>query len=385
MHTYRHSIRLAFLVAWMAVAFSVAAQQAAAPAPQEPPAEKRFKNIKVLTGMPASQAMSLMHFMRASLGVRCAFCHVVDPVLGETYDRDDKPQKQTARRMIQMVLEINKNNFDGRTQVTCNTCHRGSSRPVSLVPFGQGVYPDTTGKFTPPVVEKLPSPSEILQRYVQALGGEAKLLAVKNRSMRGQMLRIRVDHPGTPKATAVNRGTSTPIEVDFESGKFFVHFQPQAGDMRLISDGVSAWAITPQGQRAMTPAEVERVREVYDPQAPLHLREQAATMTTEGKQLVGQREAYLLSSRLPDGRLRHCFFAVDNGLLLRCTLYRQLWLGLDPEHFDYEDYREVGGVLVPLTINASYLDDNHVGNTRRFTEIKDNIRIDASRFRAPTP
>lgn len=81
---------------------------------------------------------------------------------------------------------------------------------------------------------------------------------------------------------------------------------------------------------------------------------------------------------------RSCFFvAVDSGLLLRRTVYTQMLLGMDPEHIDYEDYRDVGGVLAPFTIKASYIDDNHYGSTRRFAEIRSNVKIDAARFSTP--
>lgn len=372
-------VRLAFLVLVGSVVSSAVAAQQAPPSPPSQTAEKRFKNIQVLTGIPVGELYSTMHFMRASLGVRCAFCHVVE---GEQYERDDKRQKQTARRMIQMVLEINKNNFDDRTQVTCNTCHRGSSRPVSLVPIGQGVYPDTTGKFISPPAETLPSPAQVLDGYIQALGGEAKLLAVRSRSMRGEVLGILVESPGTPKANAINRGASRPLEVDIESGKFFVQFQSPAGDIRQVSDGTSAWAITPQGRRAMTPAEVARIQDLYDPQAPLRWRELAPSMTVEGSERIGATDTYVLACRVAGGRLQRWFFAKDSGLLLRRTTYTQMLLGLDPVHLEFEDYRDVGGVLVPFTLNFSYIDDNHYGNTRRFTEIRNNVKIDAARFSA---
>src|SRR6185295_5884088 len=76
-----------------AVALVLAAALAALSMAQEspdPPAEKEFKNIKVLTGMPASQLMPVMHFMRASLGVHCDFCHVAE---NGKYDLDSKKNK----------------------------------------------------------------------------------------------------------------------------------------------------------------------------------------------------------------------------------------------------------------------------------------------------
>ena len=104
--------------------------QAPAPTPAapaaEPTAEKAFKNIKVLKDMPASQLMPVMHLMRSALGTRCDFCHVAE---GNQYELDTKEEKETAREMIRMVFAINKENFDGRTVVTCNTCHRGQAHP----------------------------------------------------------------------------------------------------------------------------------------------------------------------------------------------------------------------------------------------------------------
>src|ERR1700675_3460538 len=92
--------------------------------PEDKPVEQVQKNIQVLKGMPSSQLLPVMHFMRTSLGVRCDYCHVAE---NGKYWMDDKPAKQTARRMLQMVFDINKANFGGRTVVTCNTCHRGST------------------------------------------------------------------------------------------------------------------------------------------------------------------------------------------------------------------------------------------------------------------
>ena len=48
------------------------------------------------------------------------------------FDKDDKDEKKTAREMMQMMFAINKNNFDGKRGVTCNTCHRGSPHPQAI-------------------------------------------------------------------------------------------------------------------------------------------------------------------------------------------------------------------------------------------------------------
>src|ERR1044072_8510213 len=98
-----------------------------------PPPERTWKNVQVLKGLREGEMYQTMNFMAVSLGQQCTFCHVrngKDPKTGEgiwVWESDDKPEKQSARRMLQMVLMINgSNKIDfGPNAVTCYTCHRG--------------------------------------------------------------------------------------------------------------------------------------------------------------------------------------------------------------------------------------------------------------------
>lgn len=72
------------------------------------------------------------------LGVRCDYCHVEDKAANKfDYASDAKYQKDTARSMMRMTLELNKKYF-GQDQpvigsssmlVTCYTCHHGDPVP----------------------------------------------------------------------------------------------------------------------------------------------------------------------------------------------------------------------------------------------------------------
>src|SRR5712671_4553935 len=95
-----------------ATAQSGGATQTPSPAPKK--AEEQFKNIQVLKGVPAEQIFPSMQFITASLGVECDFCHVQG-----AFDKDDKKNKQTARKMMDMMFAINKDSFEGRREVTC--------------------------------------------------------------------------------------------------------------------------------------------------------------------------------------------------------------------------------------------------------------------------
>ena len=68
-----------------------------------------------------------MQFITASLGVECEFCHVQN-----AFEKDDKKTKQTARKMMEMMFAINKDNFEGHREVTCYSCHRGNAIPQAI-------------------------------------------------------------------------------------------------------------------------------------------------------------------------------------------------------------------------------------------------------------
>ena len=93
--------------------------QAGSPSTAPKKAEEQFKNIQTLKGIPADQVIPSMQFITASLGVECDFCHVQG-----AFDKDDKKPKQTARKMMEMMFAINKENFEGHREVTCYSCHR---------------------------------------------------------------------------------------------------------------------------------------------------------------------------------------------------------------------------------------------------------------------
>src|SRR5580704_8211399 len=136
--------------------------------------DQAFKNIQVLKGRPADQLIPAMQFITASLGVQCDFCHVQG-----AFEKDDKKPKQTARKMMEMMFAINKENFAGHRDVTCYSCHRGATVPVGT-PLVMAEEPKEMasapkkpeGEAKPGVG---PSAEQLLAKYVQAAGGAAAI------------------------------------------------------------------------------------------------------------------------------------------------------------------------------------------------------------------
>lgn len=84
----------------------------------------RYKNLKLLGASPASGLTDTMNSWAFALGKDCQFCHVQG-----NFAADDKPEKLTARKMVEMAMAINKNHFGGNQAVRCFTCHQGNNHP----------------------------------------------------------------------------------------------------------------------------------------------------------------------------------------------------------------------------------------------------------------
>jgi hypothetical protein len=84
--------------------------------------EQKYKNIQMLKGLPADRLTKIMFAFKDSLGVDCTYCHIKDQ-----FEKDDKTEKQMARKMIAIVKDTNAKL--GSARVNCYTCHRGQPRP----------------------------------------------------------------------------------------------------------------------------------------------------------------------------------------------------------------------------------------------------------------
>src|SRR5262245_30154973 len=143
--------------------------------PAEQTMEQKYKNIQVLKGMPATQLRPMMNYISGALGVNCAFCHVRNGDQWE-FDKDDNNHKKIARRMIQMTMDINKNSFQGRMQVTCYTCHRGDEHTVGVPPL-----PHVAPVETPRSTEPRTTQQQILAKYTEAIGAKEAVEKIKTR------------------------------------------------------------------------------------------------------------------------------------------------------------------------------------------------------------
>jgi photosynthetic reaction center cytochrome c subunit len=343
-----------------AVLLALAAPLAHADAPKT--AGEQFKNIQVLRGVPADQLFPTMQFISASLGVECGFCHVPGK-----FDSDEKPNKLTARKMIAMTLAINKENFSGRKEVTCYSCHRGNQEPVGTPPVAtsdaEPEHAEHTEHNAPPSL----TADEILSKYLAAVGGAEALHKVHTRHEEG----------------AIAFGShQSPIEVFAEApDKRATVMHSPHGDSITAFDGKVGWlGNSGRPPREMSPAEANAFRLDADLYFPANVKELFKQFRVGHAEKIGDAPAYTLIASRPDEPPVKLYFDESSGLLLRMERYAETPLGRDPTQIDYADYRAVDGVKIPFRWTLARPNGRF---TIQIKEVQQNVAIPEDRFAMP--
>ncbi len=336
---------------------------------EEKTAEQTHKNIKALTGMPDSQFRPMMNYFNAALGVQCNFCHVQKDGKMD-FVSDEHEHKGIARNMIKMVQEINKNTFEGKVTVSCQTCHQGRPIPAAVpsFPLAPGMAPRPpaapgAAPATPPPAP--PTADQVWEKYVQAVGGKEAIAKAANRSFKGSF--------------EGGNGMKLSLDLKTQGGKIYSVVTDDKGEESLMGfDGTSGWMKNATGTRALSAGDINDVKAFSSLLSATKLSEPYPKLETGRKTKIGDREALVL--RFEQGKVRsQMFFDAETGLLLRRIDVLQTFLGGIPTQYDFEDYKDVDGVKLPMTIRTSSVQPGAAG-TRKFTEVKHNVSLDGVKF-----
>src|SRR5579862_129821 len=361
---------VAILAACAFVASGVKAQSGAGtPAPKK--AEEQFKNIQVLKGVPAERIFPTMQFITASLGVECEFCHVQN-----AFEKDDKKNKQTARKMMEMMFAINKDNFEGHRMVTCYSCHRGNVHPVGIpavmteeskAPMGAPHGAEGAGKSEEAKEPAGPAADQLLDKYIQAAGGAAAIDKVNSRVMKG---------------TIDVGGKALPIDIyakDPDKRISFTHTPD--GDSVTAFNGHEGWlGMTGRPLREMHGSDLDGASIDADLHLATHLKQMFSQVHTRGTEKVGDQETYVVVGQREGKPQIQLYFDEQSGLLVRLVRYGDTALGLLPTQIDYADYRVADGVKVPYRWTLARPSGRF---TIQLTELKQNVPVDDAKFVKP--
>lgn len=357
----RQFTKCAFLVVFPFLAvflFSTRAQEQSAPKT----AAQQFKNIQTLKDIPADQVIPTMQFIAGALGVDCEFCHVQ-----HANDKDDKKEKQTARKMIEMELAINKAHFKNEIEVTCYTCHRGSPHPVGvpMLTVNTGKMPEHE-HHEMSAQESLPSADQILDKYLAAAGGADALHKIKTRVQKG---------------TVEAMGQQYPIEIYSEAPEKRLSIShPSFGESVTAFDGQAGWLTTPRGVHPMNLSERQSARIDAQIYFPARLRELYQDFKVLPGETIDGRATFLVTAKGASTPPLRLFFDQQTGLLLRLIRYTETPLGNNPLEVDYADYRDSSGLKIPYQWTLTRTNGSF---TIRINSVQENVPIDEKLFVMP--
>jgi photosynthetic reaction center cytochrome c subunit len=349
------------------------AQQTPPPAQKELMAEDVYKNIQVLRGIPENQFLSTMGFFSASIGESCEFCHD-DESSWAGYAKDNE-HKQTARKMVLMMNAINKSYFGGNRKLTCYSCHRGTDFPK--------VTPNLAEQYSAPTVDEPdviteqasgePSADQILDKYIQALGGAQRVAAVT--SFAGK---------GTYQGYAELE--KSPIEITAKApGQRATIIHTSNGDWTTTYDGRTGWVAEP-GRPVplleLTGQFLEAVKVDADLAFPARIKQSFTQWRVGYPTMINDHEVEVLQGSSGGNFLVKLYFDKESGLLVRQVRYTNSPVGLNPTQIDYMDYRDVSGVKMPFRWMTTWTDGKA---STELGEIKVNTPIADAQFAKPAP
>ncbi|MGH9256297.1 MAG: photosynthetic reaction center cytochrome c subunit family protein [Vicinamibacterales bacterium] len=345
----------------------------AGPDPASLMAENHFKNIQVLKGMPIDTFIEAMGMFAASMGGDCTYCHSKDAVFNRDAFSVATPRIQRARQMIVMMRNLNNNNFGGALKVTCFTCHRGSYVPETAPRLAlQYGTPDEDPNVMSFVADTSVPATQILDRYIEALGGAGRLAKISSFVAKGTYAGFDTGFAEVPVeifAKAPNQRT-TIVHLDY-------------GQNVRVYDGRNGWFAGPDSPAplvTLTTGTLDLARMEALVAFPAGIK-QAFSQWVVGSSIIDDQEVQIVQGTTA-GLLPVNLYFDKSGLLVRLVRWNQTGVGPVPTQIDYADYREVAGVKMPFTWTVS---QTYMQMTITLRELQPNVAIDPGRFAKPAP
>lgn len=351
-----------------------------APAAAKPQiAGEIFKNVSTSTlkGLTVDDFLESMGVISADLGLDCADCHP-----GAGSDKVnwvfDTERKKTARKMIEMLAVINKTNFNGAQFVTCFTCHHGRLRPSTTIALDN--------LYGPPNEEKddILAPntgganaSQIIDKYIQALGGAQKLAGLTSFVATGTSLGYGGLGGGGQFQIFAKAPDQRAVRIEFKE-------HPERGNSARAFNGRVGWIKSPRallGEYEATGTDLDGLRADAQLSFPGQIKTVLKGLHAGAPDSINGRDVEVVQGSAPRDLLVTMYFDKQTGLLTRLVRYGKSPVGRVPTQFDYGDYRDVGGIKFPFKITFSWLDGR---DAYQLTGVRTNVQIAAAEFERPT-
>lgn len=204
-----------------------------------------------------------------------------------------------------------------------------------------------------PESNDLPSAAQVIDKYLQAIGGEQALSKLSSRVS-----------TGTVELTTMGIKGRAELFEEAPNRWSLVMNISGLGTMTDTFDGTQHFFQSPVEGLVTFPVSATTAK-VEDFQKELALKKDSASMIVTGHEKVNGRDAVAMYFQYPNGYRDKYFFDSESGLLLRRN------------NVYYEDYRDVDGVKLPFITRQ---ESAYGSMILQMKEIKHNVPIDPGKF-----
>jgi zinc protease len=217
----------------------------------------------------------------------------------------------------------------------------------------------------------LPTADQILDKFVQAIGGKAAVEKVTSRVSKG-----------TFEIPAMGAGGPIEMYAKAPNKNLVIINIPGFGTVQQGYNGAVAWAQEPtSGLRELSGGELVSAKREAEFYADIKFKEMYPKMTVKGKDKVGDKEVYVIEATPSEGSPAQLYFDTQTGLLLRSDREAETPQGKMHVETYLEDYREVDGIKMPFTVKQV---TPAISFTIKVEEVKHNVPVEDTKFNKPS-
>jgi tetratricopeptide (TPR) repeat protein len=215
----------------------------------------------------------------------------------------------------------------------------------------------------------LPTVDEVLERYINALGGAAALKALNNRVIKG-----------TTDIVGHSRGE--PFEMYEQAPNKVLYVFHEQGEITKVGfNGRIGWDLDKFTRaRMLKGADLAQLQVDAYFSRPLEIKKNFAKVTLAGMSKIGYRDVYVIDLQHATGAVARMYLDAQTFLLARSNTMRRWGTVSASVEIYYDDWREVDGTKQPFSMTYSF---PKLTVSVNITEIRHNVVLDPAIFDPP--
>jgi hypothetical protein len=264
--------------------------------------------------------------------------------------------------------------------VTCYTCHHARDRPATTISL-DALYstPNQEKDDVIPVDRAQPAATAVLDKYIAALGGQAKLNTLTSYILNGES----IGYEGLG-----GNGTFTVYakSPDEKTTSIFFKEHQDRGTSSWTFNGKTGWMQVPRGllgEYELSGGNLDGARLEAQLGFPGQIKTLFTNWHTGSMESIGDKDYVVVQGSrgaAANQTMVTLYFDSKTNLLSRMIRYTSSPVGRVPTQIDYSDYRDVNGIKFPFDYQFLWLDGRF---NAKLTGVQVNVAIDAAKFGKP--